>query len=889
MPSGTAALQDTRGYKNYLGEVASAIKNRTISAAKMARKERAYAEEQAEKQDTSLDEAGIGKGYFFKRALGSTFGGDKIARTRGYFEKNPPAGRDPTGTRESRFRAQFDYKASVTPLEPVIPPPKPLSPFDLEQARKKVTLEKMLEKPSKTVATEDGEATQVIDKSLNKQVAALLGPIELQLTRLAGKLEGDQGNTNKLAGLVSKNSQILVKGFDSIVAAMSAFKDAITEQTETKKTIAKEQEQTAEKLADRQSVEAEQIVQEQIDGEAGNADVLGEDVENEGKKKESGGLPNFLSLRHFGKFGRGLKFLANPKVLTVLAALAAGAGLSAFLGKFVGGPRVRAEAEREKINREAGGDPAYRIPDAGGSGSMNNMNRQYTNPTAIPGDYDYRVPGALTGGETTRETLLRVSEGNTRERVTPMNSNTYEMQAKAQYEVMKKNRSDYAKFYSAGLGEYFDRRNGWNIFGSKLLAFFQKLDPTKLFSGNGDGNNNLDDPSISRDEEDYLLRLMIAEAGGEGEIGMAAVARSVLNRAGLIQSGEVRPGMFNAKSGSITDVIQGEDQYQPYAQGKLDRELTAEEKERAKKALAMARNIASLRGNLEAQGLDAESVNRIVASTGFRNYDAGAGDDASQRVNETVLGAHTFNTAGNAKMMTPTNVRMNRNVGLTGKNTFIQGNTGESDGDHFHIGPEIELWNKPEGKTEAIKGAKKIATNLMGRNIPFTFSNYWGTHRWWFNGRDKKSPSELDHALQEEQKAHAARPRGGSFGGIDIAAPQGTSIPGIKNVSDRGDGFGMAGTISGTRAFVGHGKTTSKSDDSVALAPPGTPPSGLEEASREVALSRDVRSRTPTTVTMPEVASANNSQGATENPDSVEHAMSSLTPWWMSTAGAGRA
>ena len=97
----------------------------------MARKERAFAEEQAEKGDTSLDEAGIEKGYFFKRALGSTFGGDKIARTRGYFEKNPPAGRDPTKSRESRFRAQFDYEASVTPLEPIIPPPKEITQSSL--------------------------------------------------------------------------------------------------------------------------------------------------------------------------------------------------------------------------------------------------------------------------------------------------------------------------------------------------------------------------------------------------------------------------------------------------------------------------------------------------------------------------------------------------------------------------------------------------------------------------------------------------------------------------------------------------------------------------------------------------------------------------------------
>ena len=48
----------------------------------MASDERAYAAGQAEAGGTSLEEAGIGKGYFFGRSPGSRFGGDRIARTR---------------------------------------------------------------------------------------------------------------------------------------------------------------------------------------------------------------------------------------------------------------------------------------------------------------------------------------------------------------------------------------------------------------------------------------------------------------------------------------------------------------------------------------------------------------------------------------------------------------------------------------------------------------------------------------------------------------------------------------------------------------------------------------------------------------------------------------
>ena len=75
----------------------------------MARRERAYAKRQAENSTDNADFSGPPRGFFFTRALGSSFGGDRIARTRGRFETDPPAGRDPTGNQASRFRGGFDY------------------------------------------------------------------------------------------------------------------------------------------------------------------------------------------------------------------------------------------------------------------------------------------------------------------------------------------------------------------------------------------------------------------------------------------------------------------------------------------------------------------------------------------------------------------------------------------------------------------------------------------------------------------------------------------------------------------------------------------------------------------------------------------------------------
>ena len=111
MAAGTVSYVDTTGNKDYLGMIASQIGKRVKQASNMAAEERAFAAKRAEEQGTSLEEAGIGKGYFFKRALGSRFGGDKIARTRGRLGAEGP-GKDPTKNYKQRFRGGFDYNVT---------------------------------------------------------------------------------------------------------------------------------------------------------------------------------------------------------------------------------------------------------------------------------------------------------------------------------------------------------------------------------------------------------------------------------------------------------------------------------------------------------------------------------------------------------------------------------------------------------------------------------------------------------------------------------------------------------------------------------------------------------------------------------------------------------
>ena len=120
MAAGTVGYTDTRGNKDYTSMIASQIGRRLKEASNMASNERAFASQKAEDGGTSLEEAGIGKGYFFKKALGSRFGGDKIARTKGRMGMGG-AGNNPASNYKQRFRGGFDYNVTNEAITDVAP------------------------------------------------------------------------------------------------------------------------------------------------------------------------------------------------------------------------------------------------------------------------------------------------------------------------------------------------------------------------------------------------------------------------------------------------------------------------------------------------------------------------------------------------------------------------------------------------------------------------------------------------------------------------------------------------------------------------------------------------------------------------------------------------
>ena len=157
--------------------------------------------------------------------------------------------------------------------------------------------------------------------------------------------------------------------------------------------------------------------------------------------------------------------------------------------------------------------------------------------------------------------------------------------------------------------------------------------------------------NIKSKEQDLFQRLVLAEAKSEGQTGMALVARSVMNRAGLIQKNIVKPGEFNAKDGSITSVIMGKNQYQPVRDGSIKADFTKAQRDAAAQAIALAQDINKLRGILKNSGMSDKDVTNLMAATGFRT--GYAFNDPSQNVNVTKYKNHYFNTAGNKGRKVP--------------------------------------------------------------------------------------------------------------------------------------------------------------------------------------------------------------------------------------------
>jgi len=123
------------------------------------------------------------------------------------------------------------------------------------------------------------------------------------------------------------------------------------------------------------------------------------------------------------------------------------------------------------------------------------------------------------------------------------------------------------------------------------------------------------------------------------------------------------------------------------------------------------------------------------------------------------------------------------------------GNTGNSRGEHYHIGAEDNYGN-PQGLIDARNKTVELGDALAAKGSGFTFTNsqvHISSDEW-----NKLSIEDKHKYVEDEQLAHSSRHGGGSPSGIDLVSDLNIPFPlpiVEGSVGDRRDGFGITGTF----------------------------------------------------------------------------------------------
>jgi hypothetical protein len=307
--------------------------------------------------------------------------------------------------------------------------------------------------------------------------------------------------------------------------------------------------------------------------------------------------------------------------------------------------------------------------------------------------------------------------------------------------------------------------------------------------------DGMEDAALSESEMDLFQRLVLAESGGQGKVGMALVARSVLNRAGLIQSGKATTGTFAAKDKTVNGVIMGRGQYQPITDGSINRRRTPQQMGAAKEAIKLSQNPDKLRVALKSEGIDDGSINKLLAATGFRT--GSAFSDPSQNVNVVRYKDHYFNTAGNKALIVASSQVSERVTSVPlagGDGRFIQGNSGRSGGTHFHIGT-----NEPGDGSGVAASGFRVIKNFLGKKSIFVGRSGETIP---VNATDEQIRGYISRGQSAHRQTELDLQIGGTGEGNKVAFPLA-----LKNMRySATDGYGVSADVVGTNAFVGHGR-----------------------------------------------------------------------------------
>jgi muramidase (phage lysozyme) len=157
------------------------------------------------------------------------------------------------------------------------------------------------------------------------------------------------------------------------------------------------------------------------------------------------------------------------------------------------------------------------------------------------------------------------------------------------------------------------------------------------------------------------------------------------------------------------------------------------------------------------------------------------------------------------KPVTDTYQGLSGEIGGSGK--FIQGNSGASEGIHFHIGPGKNPGSRPDPayRSDARGAAAKALTYFIGQGKSV------------YDGRRGVYYSKGNYGAQVAAAQKAHEDDGGSTGGIDMqvggagAGPTKLPFPlKVSSMAYRPGGFGVSAKIDGSNSFVAHGRYDEK-------------------------------------------------------------------------------
>lgn len=231
MAAFTEGFSDTSGQKDHIGSAISKV----LAARQMAEEERQYALEELQKQDpdATLEDFGIKRGYFFKKALAHEFGGDFIDRKResigklidkrkllkdpkalkaevkGFVKQKFNQKLDPK--KVARFRTKFDYNLTVenpftTATEEAVP-----------DTAKKTAKSASRSKGSKISKEELLASITELARSLEKTAQAIGKTAEEN----AGVASGIQSMNQSVVTEISQRTSTLEDKLDAIANAIN--------------------------------------------------------------------------------------------------------------------------------------------------------------------------------------------------------------------------------------------------------------------------------------------------------------------------------------------------------------------------------------------------------------------------------------------------------------------------------------------------------------------------------------------------------------------------------------------------------------------------------------------------------------------------------------------